>query len=89
LQTKGLGLAKEYELIKDEMERADEYTKALRDDNFNLAAATLASVALIVAVAAVWVTVLTKEWAVCLSIGVTVLTILALGILWWKLRKKS
>jgi len=89
LQTKGLGLAKEYELIKDEMERADEYTKALRDDNFNLAAATLAGVALIVAVAAVWVTVLTKEWAVCLSIGVTVLTILAPGILWWKLRKKS
>lgn len=89
LQTKGLGLEKEYELIKDEMERADEYAAMLRTDNFNLAAATLASVALIVAVAAVWVTVLTKEWAVCLSIGVTGLTILALGILWWKLRKKS
>lgn len=98
LQTKGLGLAKEYELIRDEMERADEYAAALRADSFNLAAATLASVALIVAVAAVWVTVLTvtqgsqecfdfqwiKERAVTLSVGITsALTMLVIGVIVW------
>jgi len=107
LQTKGLGLAKEYELIKDEMERADEYAAALRADSFNKAAATLASVALIVAMVAVWVTVLTvnpgaqewsgfhwfKEQAVTLSVGITgfltMVVMIVIGVLWWRLLKKN
>jgi len=36
LQTKALGLEKEYALIKDEMERADEYSTALRSEELNL-----------------------------------------------------
>ncbi|EDN71418.1 membrane protein [Beggiatoa sp. PS] len=35
LQTKALGLEAEYSLIKDEMERADEYSNALRSEKLN------------------------------------------------------
>ena len=98
LQTKGLKLKEEYELIKDEMERADEYAAVLRTDSFNKAAATLASVALIVAVVAVFVTVLTvnpgaQEWsgfhwlkdrAFTLSVGMTsFITLAVIGVITW------
>jgi hypothetical protein len=42
LQTKALGLETEYALIKDEMERADEYSSVLRTDKFNKGAAVIA-----------------------------------------------
>jgi hypothetical protein len=50
LQTKAVGLEKEYALIKDEMERADEYAVTLRTERFNDAALLFASVTLIVTV---------------------------------------
>ncbi|EIJ43894.1 hypothetical protein BegalDRAFT_3068 [Beggiatoa alba B18LD] len=48
LQTKNLGLEKEYALIKDEMERADEYAVTLQTKNFNKAAFWFALVTLFV-----------------------------------------
>jgi hypothetical protein len=57
LQTKNLGLEKEYLLIKDEMERADEYAVSLRTENaskttekFNIVAFGFVLVTLIVTV---------------------------------------
>ncbi len=48
LQTKNLGLEKEYTLIKDEMERADEYSVTLQTEKFNKFAVGFALVTLVV-----------------------------------------
>lgn len=50
LQTKNLGLEKEYALIKDEMERADEYSVTLRTEKFNTTAFLFVLVTLLVTV---------------------------------------
>ena len=50
-QTRALGLDTEYGLIKDEMERADEYSKTLREDHFNRGAAALAVAAVLTGLA--------------------------------------
>ncbi len=94
MQTKGLKLKEEYELIKDEMERADEYAAVLQADRFSTAAAILASVALIVAV--LTVDPGAQEWSgfhwlkdrafFTLSVGITVFGFITWGIAWLRRR---
>jgi len=86
LQTKSLGLKSEYQLIKDEMERADEYSFVLRSENFNRGAGAVAIAALVISVLSIevksdaaWLKFL-NEYAFSFSFG---LTVLAIGFLSW------
>lgn len=58
LQQRALGLDREYELVKDEMERTDEYLLALREQRAAKLTVNLALAAMVVAVVALWVAVL-------------------------------
>jgi len=55
LQTKALNLEAEYHLIKDEMERADEYTTALREQEFNHASKNFNHIAAVFATLALFI----------------------------------
>ncbi|SEH08758.1 hypothetical protein [Candidatus Venteria ishoeyi] len=88
LQTRALDLNTEYELIKDEMERADEYNQALRDQIFNERAEKYSLVAFLVGLAAVIAAILaltdtSRLIASLVSIGLLLL------IGYWFHRKRS
>ena len=80
LQTNSLGLEAEYQLIKDEMERADEYSTILRTETFNTGAGLVAMVALVTSVLAIKLEEMEAHWfqffsdyAFSLSFGITVI----------------
>jgi hypothetical protein len=62
LQTNSLGLEAEYQLIKDEMERADEYSTILRTETFNTGAGLVAVVALVTSVLAIELKEMEAHW---------------------------
>jgi len=57
-QTKSLRLNEEYILIKDEMERADEYMETLRKESFDQKTKLISGIAAVLGVAAVWASTL-------------------------------
>jgi hypothetical protein len=58
LQQRALGLEAEYALLKDEMERADEYMEARRNERFARGAEVVGFAGLVLALVAIWATVM-------------------------------